>query len=238
LLEILGPAIRDLREELGKLQDARETVAGVVRLTMIPIAFESIIRPMLPSFCQLYPDVTVEISTNEGLNDIVADAFDGGIRFGTLIDKDMIGVALTKSTPVVIAGSASYFKRYPIPAVPEDLAAHRSISYRYMSSSRLFRWPLVKGGRKFTYTGNPSLIFDDGAAIRSAVIDGIGLGFLLRSQVAADLEAGILTEVLTDWLADLPGFSLYYPSRHRTSSAFRAFIEHLRNVSKSSQSRT
>lgn len=228
LLEILGPALRDLREELLRLQEARETIAGVVRLTMIPVAFESIVRPMLPSFCQRYPDVVFEISTSERLDDIVTEGFDGGIRFGTLIDKDVVALPLTASTPIVIAGSASYFENYPIPLAPEHLAGHRCILYRYLSSSRLFRWPLAKGSQKFEYKGDPALILDDGAAIRSAVMDGLGIGFLLRSQVASDLEAGNLREVLTDWLTDLPGFSLYYPSRRRTSPAFRALIEHFK----------
>jgi len=36
--------------------------------------------------------------------------------------------------------------------------------------------------------------------------------------------------VLQDWLPDLPGFSLYYPSRRRTAPAFRALIEHMRTA--------
>jgi DNA-binding transcriptional LysR family regulator len=236
LLEILGPAMRDLREELERLQEASETVAGTVRLTMIPAAFDSVVRPTLSSFCQRYPDVRLEISTNEGFNDIVAEGFDGGIRFGTLIDKDMIALPLTKSTPVVIAGSASYFEKQPIPVVPEDLAVHRIVTYRYKSSSRLFRWPLQKGRHKFEYKADPALIFDDGAAIRSAVMDGMGLGFLLRSQVADELDAGKLKQVLAEWLTDLPGFSLYYPSKRRTSPAFRALIEHFKEAGKAKNS--
>ncbi|SFB57037.1 transcriptional regulator, LysR family [Rhizobium sp. NFR07] len=236
LLEILGPAMRDLREELQRMQGARETVAGIVRLTMIPAAFESVVRPALPGFCERYPGVKVEISTNEGLDDVVAEGFDGGIRFGTLIDKDMAALPLTKSTPVVIAGSASYFEKYPIPLAPEDLVDHRIVSYRYKSSARLLDWPMQMGRRKFEYKINATLIFDDGAAIRSAVVDGLGLGFLLRSQVVGDLEAGRLVEVLTDWTTDLPGFSLYYPSRRRTSPAFRALIEHFKEASKAKNS--
>lgn len=236
LLEILGPAMRDLREELQRLQEARETMAGVVRLTMIPAAFDSIVRPALPSFCQRYPNVEIEISTNEGLDDIVTEGFDGGIRFGTLIDKDMVALPLTKSTPVVIAGSASYFEKNPVPVTAEDLAAHRIVSYRYKSSSRLFWWPLQKGRQKFEYKAAPALIFDDGVAIRSAVMDGMGLGFLLRSQVIGDLDAGNLKEVLAEWLTDLPGFSLYYPSRRGTSPAFRALIEHFKEAARAKNS--
>jgi DNA-binding transcriptional LysR family regulator len=228
LLETLGPALRDIGEEVLKLQDMRASVTGTVRLTMIPVAFETIVRPKLRSFYDRYPDVSVEISTNEGLNDIVAQGFDGGIRFGTLIEKDMVALPLTASSRVVIAGSPAYFAERPIPMSPEDLAGHRCISYRLLTSTRLYRWPLAKGKSKIEYKTDGALVFDDGDAIRAAVIDGLGLGFLFRSQVAADLDAGRIQEVLADWVTDLPGFSLYYPSRRRTSSAFRALIDHLR----------
>lgn len=236
LLEILSPAMRDLVEELQTLQEERTTVTGVVRVTTIPVAFESIIRPVLSSFCQRYPHVVIEISTNEGLDDVVSQGFDGGIRFGTLIDKDMVALPLTATTPVVIAGAPSYFEKYPVPVNPEELIGHRNVSYRYVSSSRLLRWPLAKGHQKLDYKVAPSLIFDDGEAIRKAVIDGLGLGFLLRSQVAADLEAGKLVQVLDDWVTDLPGFSLFYPNRRRISPAFRAFIDHLKEIGKAKNS--
>ncbi|WP_246705307.1 LysR substrate-binding domain-containing protein [Rhizobium sp. RM] len=232
----MGQAIRDLGEELQTLQDERATVTGVVRLTMIPVAFESIIRPVLPSFCQRYPHVVIEISTNEGLDDVVDQRFDGGIRFRGLIDKDMVSLPLTATTRVVIAGAASYFEKYPTPTNPENLIHHRTISYRYVSSSRLLRWPLATGQRKLDYKVTPSLIFDDGEAIRKAVIDGLGIGFLLRSQVAADLETNKLVQVLDDWVTDLPGFSLFYPSRQRISLAFRAFIDHLKEIGKKKNS--
>ncbi|NTE48078.1 LysR family transcriptional regulator [Agrobacterium pusense] len=230
LLDILGPSMRDLDDELRALQEETAAVTGVIRLTMIPVAFESVVRPVLAAFCQRYPHVVVEISTNEGFDDVVAGGFDGGIRFGTLVDKDMVALPITATTPVVIAGAASYFNENPAPARPDDLINHRTISYRYVTSSRLFHWPLATGHRKFDYKISPSLIFDDGAAIRAAVIDGLGVGFMLRSQVASDLEAGKLVAVLSEWVADLPGFSLYYPSRRRTSPAFRAFIDHMKEA--------
>lgn len=211
------------------MQEMRTSVTGKVRLTMTPIAFETAVRSALRSFYESYPDVSVEISINEGLRDIVAQGFDGGIRFGTLVEKDMVAIPLIKSNPVAIAGSSAYFEARSVPTTPEDLADHRCVYYRFMTSARLFPWPPVKGDNKVEFKGDGALVFDDGAAIRSAVIDGLGLGFLFRSQVAADLEAGHIIEVLTDWLTGFPGFSLYYPGRRTTSSAFRAMAGHLRH---------
>jgi DNA-binding transcriptional LysR family regulator len=229
LLETLGPALRDIESELLMLQEMRTKVSGTVRLTMVSVAYDTLLRPVLASFLATYPDVSVELSINEGFSDIVADGFDGGIRFGTLVEKDMVTVPLTKVSPVSIVGAPAYFaSRAPVPQTPDDLPAHRCISYRFQTSTRLYRWPLEKDGRKIEYKSDGTLVLNDGEAIRAAALDGLGLAYLFTSQVAADIAAGRLVPVLADWLPGLPGFSLYYPSRRRTSPAFRALIAHLR----------
>jgi len=63
-------------------------------------------------------------------------------------------------------------------------------------------------------------------------MDGWSIGSLLRSQVVGDFDAGSLVEVLAEWLTDLPGFSLYYPSQRRTSPAFQAIIELFKETGK------
>ena len=41
-----------------------------------------------------YPDVNVEIITDYGLTDIVAERYDAGVRLGEQVDKDMIAVPI------------------------------------------------------------------------------------------------------------------------------------------------
>lgn len=228
LLDTLAPALRDIADELVGLQDMRDTVSGSVRLTMVPVAFDTIVRPALNSFRGAFPNVKIEVSIDEGLSDIVSDGFDGGIRFNTLIEKDMVSTSLTKETAVSIVASPDYLRKWGVPTKPDDLAAHTCIGYRFVSSTRLYRWPLKKGKRNAEFGTDGGLVFNDGAAIHSAALDGLGLAYLFTSQVRNDIEAGKLVPVLTDWLPPLPGFSLYYPSRARTAPAFRALIEHLR----------
>ncbi|CZT37247.1 LysR family transcriptional regulator [Rhizobium sp. 9140] len=228
LLDALVPALQDIEDGLAGLQDMRTTVAGSVRLTMVSIAYETILRPVMGSFREMFPKISVEVSIDEGLSDIVFDGFDGGIRFNTLIHKDMVTVPLTSSTAVSIVGSPDYLQKRGVPREPEDLAGHACIGYRYATSGRLYRWPLAKGDRKAEYATDGSLIFNDGDAIRRAALDGLGLAYLFRSQVESDIDTGRLVPVLGDWLIDLPGFNLYYPDRARTAPAFRAMIDYLK----------
>ncbi|RYG94665.1 MAG: LysR family transcriptional regulator, partial [Alphaproteobacteria bacterium] len=131
---------------------------------------------------------------------------------------------------VSIVASPDYLKERGVPADPEDLVRHACIGYRFVSSTRLYRWPLARGKKKAEYGTDGMLVFNDGEAIRAAALDGLGLAYVFRSQVRNDIDLGSLVPVLTDWLPDLPGFSLYYPSRARTAPAFRAMIDHLRTT--------
>lgn len=229
LLDSLVPALRDIGDGLAKLQEMNATIAGSVRLTMVPVAFETILRPIMASFREMFPNVRIEISRDEGLSDIISQGFDGGLRFNTLIEKDMVSLQLTESTPVTIVASPEYLQKRGVPVKPEDLAAHSCIGYRFVSSTRLYRWPLARNDVHVEYATDGGIVFNDGEAIRSAALDGLGLAYLFASQVRNDIAQGRLIPVMADWLPNLPGFSLYYPSRAKTAPAFRAMIEHLKS---------
>lgn len=64
-------------------------------------------------------------------------------------------------------------------------------------------------------------------AVRAAR-NGLGLAYTVYDYVAADLAAGTLQRVLTDWTPATERFFIYHQSRKNTSAALRAFIQHLR----------
>ena len=53
-----------------------------------------------------YPDVNVEIITDYGLTDIVAERYDAGVRLGEQVDKDMIAVPIGPDLRMAVVGSA------------------------------------------------------------------------------------------------------------------------------------
>lgn len=229
LLTTLQPALRDIEIELQGLQDMRSNVAGTIRLTTVQVAYDLLIRPSLSGFLARYPHVSMEVSVNDGLTDVISASFDGGIRFGSLVEKDMVAVSLSSSSPAVIVGSPGYLASFEGPPVtPSDLQSHRRINYRFANSGRLFRWPLEKGEARFEIQGEAQLVLDNGEAIRAAALDGLGLAFLFETQVANDLASGSLIKVLPDWVRPLPGFSLFYPSRRQVSPAFRVWIDYMK----------
>ena len=69
------------------------------------------------------------------------------------------------------------------------------------------------------------LTLDDAALIREAAPAGYGVAYMSEWDVADDLHAGRLLQVLDDWTPPFPGMCLYYPGRRHVPAGLRAFID-------------
>ena len=68
------------------------------------------LAPKLGQFAWKYPEIVLDITTNDSRLDIVAEGFDAGIHFGEYIEKDMIAVRVSADITPVIVGSPGYLK--------------------------------------------------------------------------------------------------------------------------------
>jgi len=228
LLETLVPALTGLDASLAALSEMREKPAGTIRITSVEHATDTIIYPVLKTFLPKYPDVSVEIVSDYGLVDIVAERLDAGVRLGEHVDKDMIAVRIAPDLDMTMVGSPVYFGERPAPIVPQDLVRHRCINLRLSASRGHFVWDFRKDGRELKVRADGPLAFNTIELIEKAVLDGFGLGFLPRDQVQEHLQTGRLVSVLEDWCPSYPGYHLYYPSRRQPTPAFALLVEALR----------
>ena len=95
LLRSLRPALSDVRAALGKLAGMRGRPAGRVRLIVSPLAASSVLGPKLEQFARTYPDVVLDVTTEEHRVDLVAGRYDGGIHYGEFIEHDMVAVRVS-----------------------------------------------------------------------------------------------------------------------------------------------
>src|SRR5918993_4119238 len=79
LLRTLKPALTDIYAEIAGLSELRDKPAGTLRITTVKHAAVSVLLPKLRSFMAEHPDITIEISADEALMDIVAGNFDAGV---------------------------------------------------------------------------------------------------------------------------------------------------------------
>lgn len=227
LVTRLGPALGDIRVALDLLTGLRDRPAGRLRLVVSALAAKTVLAPKLGQFARDYPDVILDIATEEARVDLVARGYDAGIHLGEFIERDMVTVRVSPDRRPAIVGSPSYFATHPKPTTPRDLTSHRCINYRH-GSIGVYRWELDKGKQSLKVAVQGPLIVDDVELIVRAAIDGVGLGFMAEETAAPHLASGALVRVLEDWCPPYPGFFLYYPSRRQLPAALSALIETLR----------
>lgn len=223
----LRPALGDVRGALDLVSGLRERPAGRVRLLVSPLAVMMVLAPRLGRFARDYPDVVLDVTSDENRVDLVAGRFDAGIHLGEYIERDMIAIRVSRDLRPAIVGSPGYFETHARPQSPRDLPGHRCINFRH-GSAEVYRWELDKGDESLTVAVNGPLIVDDVAVMIRAAVDGVGLAFTTMEHAAPQLASGALVRVLEDWCPPFPGFFLYYPGRRQLPAALSALIEVLR----------
>jgi DNA-binding transcriptional LysR family regulator len=228
LLATVLPRFDEIRAELAQLTTYRDRPAGTVRITASEYAAEKLIWPKLVPVLRRYPDISLELSIDQGFRDIVAEGFDAGVRLGESVEKDMIAVRISPDARMVAVATAGYFSTCQRPLTPKDLTAHRCINLRLVTSKALYAWEFQKGTEAIRAKVEGQVTFNTVNAILQATLDGFGIGFLPEDIVAPHIASGSLVQVLDDWCQPFPGLHLYYPSRRQTSPAFRIILDALR----------
>src|SRR5690242_10788253 len=228
LLERLRPVLDEYQSALESTNEFRGRPAGLLRLTAPPPA-DVFLGTAIPRFLAQYPEISLDLSFNEALTDIVAQRFDAGIRIGERIERDMIAVRVTDELPVVVAGSPAYFAQRGKPRSPQDLVAHDCIRIRFSSGTYL-PWRFRVKRRDLEVHVKGRLVVNSVTVARRAAVEGLGLIQGPPIFIATDLAEGRLVTVLDRW-APTPatGFFLYYPSRRQMRPALKALVDFLRD---------
>lgn len=227
LVSRLRPALTEVGETLEELSGEREKAAGRVRLLLPRLAVSSVLAPRLGQLSREYPDIVLDVTTDDSRRNIVAEGFDAGIHFGEYIEKDMIAVRVSPDHRAAIVGSPAYFESHPKPKAPRDLLQHRCINFRH-GSAGLYRWEFEKGKKSLSVGVSGPLIVDDLELVIRGAMEGVGLAFMAEQEINAELAEGRLIRVLQDWCQPYPGFFLYYPSRRQQRAALSAVVSVLR----------
>src|SRR5258708_6422839 len=211
LLARLRPVLDDYRAALDLVNDFRDKPSGVVRLTIAPpVAYLGLISN-ISRFLVDYPEISVELSVDSSLTDIVAGRFDAGIRHAERLERDMIAVRISDEVPVVTVAAPSYIARRGEPRTPRDLAGHECIRIRF-GSGALIPWRLRMNRRAIEVPVEGRFVINEDRMALQAVVEGAGLLQMPLSSVERDLAAGRLVTVLDNFQPPpLSGFFLFYP---------------------------
>jgi len=203
------------RAILASIEDAEEHMAarrrqpaGRLRVNAATPFMLHAVVPLVPAFRSAYPQIALELDTDELNIDLLERRTDVAIRIGHLRDSTLHARPLCTSRIRVLA-SPDYLRAQGRPRTVQDLARHTLLGFTQPES--LNRWPL-RGAHGDEWPVAPAITASSGETLRQLALQGAGIVCLSDFMTAADRERGDLVQVLARDTADVrqPVSAVYY----------------------------
>ena len=204
-------AILDAMEEAEQsVARRRERPSGRLRVDAASPFMLHCIAPHMKAFSALYPEIRLELTSNERIVDLLEQKVDIAIRIGALQDSTLHARSLGSSKLRIVA-SPGYLAECGEPDSVEALRAHRLIGFT--APEHLNRWPLRDGARASLKIA-PVMTASSGETIRQLALADSGIACLADFVTLADVSSGRLVPILADALVDerQPVSAVFYQS--------------------------
>lgn len=228
--------IADIEEAEGAFAQSRNSPAGRLHVNMPGRIGRLIVAPALPDFVEAYPDIAIQLGVTDRAVDIIEDNVDCALRVGPLGDSGLIARQIGALRFINVA-SPAYLERYGTPLHPDDLKSgasggyqgggHHMVGYASPTSGRLDDWEWVEDGKVRTMPLRATVTVNSAEAYIACAIAGLGLIQIPAYDVADDIAAGRLVEVMPDHCAEPMPMNLLFPQRRYRARHVELFIDWL-----------
>lgn len=217
-------AIDDAEEHMAA---RREQPAGRLRVNAASPFMLHAIVPLVPAFRKLYPQISLELDTDDLPIDLLERRTDIAIRIGPLRDSTLHARPLGTHRLRVLA-SPAYLEAHGKPRkVSElaELAGHVLLGFTQPES--LNRWPL-RGVHGDEWNITPTVAASSGETLRQLALAGVGIVCLSDFMTEADRASGALVQVLAKDTVDVrqPVNAVYYRNT-QLSARITSFLDFL-----------
>ncbi|MDB5526558.1 MAG: putative transcriptional regulator protein LysR family [Rhizobium sp.] len=151
--------------------DDRDTVSGTVRISASEVIGIEVLPPILSELQDAYPQLTIELSTTDVIEDILHREADIAIRMAEPT-QGALTVRRIGNLPLGLYAHRRYLDRHGRPADLEGLADHRMIGYDRESA---YTRTMARRFQMFEHM-RPTFKADSNLAQLAAIRAGLGIG--------------------------------------------------------------
>ncbi|WP_053080532.1 substrate binding domain-containing protein [Methylobacterium variabile] len=199
----------------------RDEPAGTLRVSA-PIAFgRRCVVPAAGTLAQRYPRLAISLDLDDRVVDLVGEGLDVAIRIGGLADSTAMMRKLADNRRILVAAPA-YLDAAGRPSTPEEAAGHAFLRYGTATAPWRLKGP---DGAMASLAATARLRVDDGDAVHSWGLAGLGIMLKSEVDVAVDLVAGRLERVLPGWDSGEAPIVALYPSARHLPLKTRVFLD-------------
>jgi len=219
LFERTGALLTELGETAAAIASGHDRPRGRLRISAPLLFSQTAMGKLAAAFALRYPQVRLEVTTEDRPVDMVEEGYDLVIRVNPDPDESLVGRIFLRDRLVVVA-SPGLNRPADNSAVPAVVRG---------AGDQMIAWDVTGPTGRSRIAMEPVLRLSSLIMIRDAVRMGIGAGCLPVSLVSHDLTDGSLVY----WGdVDGPDIALWslYPSRRLLSARVSAFLDHLKEA--------
>ncbi|MEP3247422.1 MAG: LysR family transcriptional regulator [Sneathiella sp.] len=213
------------------LSSQKENPKGSLSITAPVVFGRRYIAPLMSGFQSLYPKLQVRLHLADSFVDVVGEGMDMAIRIADLPDSSLVTRKLA-DCPRLLCASPDYLARCGIPRTLDDLLHHNCLLLRFPGSSQ-FQWRFTHQGVKKVVPVTGTLDSNNGDVLRQWALEGQGIILKSQWEVAEDLKAQKLIQILSDFTPLPVTISALYPHGNTALPKVRLMMDYLGKVFKS-----
>jgi DNA-binding transcriptional LysR family regulator len=219
------------RQVLGDLEEAEREAGqtgmrpqGLLKVNA-PMTFGTMhLAPALPAYLDAFPEVTVDMTLNDRVVDLLEEGFDVAVRIGRLADSSLVARRLAPCRMLTCA-APSYLARHGRPRTPQELGLHDCLGYAYSPSRD--GWEYIGPDGSVTVKAKGRLRANNGEALVAVAAAGLGIVMSPTFIASRDLAAGRLVPLLEGWSMPERGIYAVWPHGRHLSAKVRTFVDFL-----------
>ncbi|CCN47534.1 putative Transcriptional regulator, LysR family [Vibrio nigripulchritudo MADA3029] len=211
---------------VDEVNSLSESVKGNIRITVTDDFNDAILLPILSTFCEAYPEVSLDIIADDDLLPVIDDSIDLAIRSGQLEDSGLISVPLCTTNLKLYCGHGYLEKKCESLS---DIEGLDWISFKNNKRTELFS-ALHVSGKEQKISPNYRHSANTISSYVSMLENNMGIGVMSELSAQVRVQKGTLVEVSHGWnFGQLP-ISILYPSRRHMAYRTRLLLDTLKNA--------
>jgi DNA-binding transcriptional LysR family regulator len=202
----------------------RERPSGRLRVDAATPFMLHVIVPLVQGYRERYPQVELELNSNEGIIDLLERRTDVAIRIGQLKDSTLHSKPVGLSRVRILATPA-YLKAHGRPRRVQELGKHTLLAFTEPDSLNV--WPIA-GTDNEPYRITPAIRSSSGETLRQLALAGTGIVCLSDFMTARDRRDGTLVQLFAGQTQDVrqPINAVYYRNT-AISARIASFVDFL-----------
>ncbi|GAA6167141.1 LysR family transcriptional regulator [Sessilibacter corallicola] len=210
-------ALESLRLGQESMQSLKGEISGKLRISVPSDLGRNLLMHCFDRITDQHPKLSVNLILGDSITDFFIDRVDLAIRYGTLEDSSSVAFKLADLERVLCA-APSYLAKHGMPRTPEELHNHNCLCFQL--NNRIYnQWEFSQTAKADTkkiivkVSGNRTA--NDGELVRRWLVNGKGIGYKSKFDIAEDLKDGKLVRLLPNYKTATTELNLICPNKNR-----------------------